>query len=97
MQLRHVVSESKMACRQRPTVWIICTLSGFALACIARNYEDLLQSLCLFTNFACKLGLLIGFVLGCALAHSAGLGVDYVQNILAGGERRDPVQVFCFF
>ncbi len=78
---------------QRPTVWIICTLSGFALACIARNYEDPPAKSLLVHAFGMQLGLWIGFVLGCALA-AIGAVWAWTTFKTFWRERRDPVQVF---
>ncbi len=93
---------------QRPTVWIICTLCGFALAYFARNYEDPPAKSLLVHAFGMQLGLGIGFVVGCALGaigavwawttfktfwrerNWCGLGVDYIQNILARAARSGP-------
>jgi hypothetical protein len=78
---------------QRPTVWIICTLCGFALACFARNYEDPPAKSLLFHAFGMQLGLWIGFVVGCALA-AIGAVWAWTTFKTFWRERRDPVQVF---
>ena len=77
----------------RPTVWIICTLCGFALACFARNYEDPPAKSLLVHAFGNQFGLWIGFVVGCALAV---IGAVWAWTTFKTfwRERRDPVQVF---
>jgi hypothetical protein len=77
----------------RPTVWIICTLCGFALACFARNYEDPPAKSLLVHAFGMQLGLWIGFVVGCALA-AIGAVWAWTTFKTFWRERRDPVQVF---
>jgi hypothetical protein len=78
---------------QRPTVWIICTLCGFALAYFARNYEDPPAKSLLVHAFGMQLGLWIGFVVGCALAAIAAVWA-WTTFKTFWRERRDPVQVF---
>jgi hypothetical protein len=77
----------------RPTVWIICTLCGFALSCCARNYEDPPAKSLLVHAFGNQFGLWIGFVVGCALAV---IGAVWAWTTFKAfwRERRDPVQVF---
>lgn len=78
---------------QRPTVWIICALCGFALAYFARNYEDPPAKSLLVHAFGMQLGLWIGFVVGCALA-AIGAVWAWTTFKTFWRERRDPVQVF---
>ena len=78
---------------QRPTVWIICTLCGFALAYFARNYEDPPAKSLLVHAFGMQLGLWIGFVVGCALA-AIGAVWAWTTFKTFWRERRDPGQVF---
>jgi len=78
---------------QRPTVWIICTLCGFALACFARNYEDPPAKSLLVHAFGMQLGLWIGFVVGCALA-AIGAVWAWTTFKTFWRERRDQSQVF---
>ncbi len=78
---------------QRPTVWIICTLCGFALAYFARNYEDPPAKSLLVHAFGMQLGLWIGFVVGCALG-AIGAVWAWTTFKTFWRERRDPGQVF---
>jgi hypothetical protein len=79
--------------RQRPIVWIICTICAITLAFFARNYEDPPAKSLLVHAFGVQLGLLIGFVVGCALA---AIGAVWAWTMFKTfwRERRDPGQVF---
>lgn len=79
--------------RQRPIVWIICTICGSTLACFARNYGDPPAKSLLIHAFGMQLGLLIGFVIGCALA-AIGAVWAWTSFQTFWRERRDPGQVF---
>ena len=80
-------------CRQRVTVWIICTLCGSALSYFARNFEDPPAKSLLVHTFGNQFGLGIGFVIGCALA---AIGAVWAWTTVKTfwRERRDPGQVF---
>jgi hypothetical protein len=79
-------------CR-RATVWIICGLSGFALAYFARSYQDPPAKSLLVHTFGMQLGLWIGFFVGCALA---AIGVVWAWTTFATfwRERRNAGHVF---
>ncbi len=79
--------------RQRATVWIICSLCGFALAYFVRNYEDPPAKSLLVHAFGTQLGLWIGFVVGCALA-AIGAVWAWTTFRTFWRKRRDPGQVF---
>jgi hypothetical protein len=79
--------------RQRPIVWIICIICAFALAFFARNYEEPPAKSLLVHAFGVQLGLLLGFIVGCALA---AIGAVWAWTMFKTfwRERRDPGQVF---
>jgi hypothetical protein len=79
-------------CR-RSTAWIICGLSGFALAYFARSYQDPPAKSLLVHTFGMQLGSLIGFVVGCGLA-AIGAVWAWTTFETFWRERRDPSQVF---
>jgi Zn-dependent protease with chaperone function len=79
--------------RQRPIVWVICTICAFTLACFARNYEEPPAKSLLVHAFGMQLGLLIGFVIGCGLA-AIGAVWAWTTFKTFWRERRDPGQVF---
>jgi len=79
--------------RQPATVWIICTVCGFALAYFAQNYQDPPAKSLLVHAFGMQLGLWIGFVVGCGLA---AIGAVWACTTFKTfwRKRRDPGQVF---
>ena len=79
--------------RQRPIVWVICTIFASTLAYFARKYEDPPAKSLLVHAFGVQLGLLIGFVIGCALA---AIGVVWAWTAFKTfwRERKDPGQAF---
>lgn len=75
------------------TAWIGCCIVGIALACFGRDYMNPPAKSLLIRALGDRTGLLIGFVIGCALAV---FGVIWAWNIfvMAWQARQNPRRVF---
>jgi hypothetical protein len=78
---------------RKRTVWIGCCLVGIAFACFGRDYANPPARSLLIRALGDRTGLLIGFVIGCALAV---FGVIWAWNTFAmtWQARQNPRRVF---
>jgi hypothetical protein len=78
---------------RKRTAWIGCCIVGIAVACFGRDYANPPARSLLIRAFGDRTGLLIGFVIGCALAV---FGVIWAWNTFAmtWHARQNPRRVF---